>query len=110
MIAKSNMARLVLTALNTQSLIYPEMATAADYIPAGAVTVLLDHSSLQRSARARTEEMGIQLDSLLQNGMVAGELCDYVCQWEDFCERLSNRAVAYLDAFSGSSYPEENRP
>jgi transcription-repair coupling factor (superfamily II helicase) len=33
-----------------------------------------------------------------------------VCQWEDFCERLSNRAVAYLDAFSGSSYPEENRP
>ena len=92
------------------ALIYPEFSTAIEFVPADAVLVLCDQGSLQRSARARTEEMGIQLDSLLQNGMVAGELCDYVCQWEDFCERLSNRAVAYLDAFSGSSYPEENRP
>ena len=91
-------------------LIYPEFSTAIEFVPADAVLVLCDQGSLHRSARARTEEMGIQLDSLLQNGMVAGELCDYVCQWEDFCERLSNRAVAYLDAFSGSSYPEENRP
>ena len=92
------------------ALIYPEFSTAIEFVPADAVLVLCDQGSLQRSVRARTEEMGIQLDSLLQNGMVAGELCDYVCQWEDFCERLSNRAVAYLDAFSGSSYPEENRP
>ena len=92
------------------ALIYPEFSTAIEFVPADAVLVLCDQGSLHRSARARTEEMGIQLDSLLQNGMVAGELCDYVCQWEDFCERLSNRAVAYLDAFSGSSYPEENRP
>ena len=92
------------------ALIYPEFSTAIEFVPADAVLVLCDQGSLQRSARARTEEMGIQLDSLLQNGMVAGELCDFVCQWEDFCERLSNRAVAYLDAFSGSSYPEENRP
>ena len=54
--------------------------------------------------------MGIQLDSLLQNGLVAGELCDYVCQWEDFCGQLADRPVAYLDAFAGASYPEENRP
>ncbi len=92
------------------ALIYPEFSTAIEFVPADAVLVLCDQGSLHRSARARTEEMGIQLDSLLQNGMVAGELCDYVCQWEDFCERLSNRAVAYLDAFSVSSYPEENRP
>ena len=92
------------------ALIYPEFSTAMEFLPADAVLVLCDQGSLQRAARARTEEMGIQLDSLLQNGLVAGELCDYVCQWEDFCQRLSGRAVAYLDAFSGSSYPEENRP
>lgn len=92
------------------ALIYPEMATAADYIPGDAILVLCDQSSLHRAARTRSDEMGLQLDSLLQGGLVAGELCDYVCQWEDFCAGLSGRTAVYLDAFGGSSYPEENRP
>ena len=92
------------------SLVYPQMSTAADYIPENAVLVLCDQSNLKRAARTRTEAMGMQLDSLLQGGLVAGELCDYVCQWEDFLQQLKNRSVLYFDAFSGSSYPEENRP
>ena len=92
------------------ALIYPEMATAADYIPENALVVLLDHSSLQRSARTRCDEMGMQLDSLLQGGLVAGELCDYVCQWEDFTASLRGRKTVYFDAFGGSSYPEDCPP
>ena len=92
------------------ALIYPEMACAADYIPDNAITVLCDQSSLHRAARTRTDEMGMQLDSMLQAGLVVGELCDYVCQWEDFTERLSGRTVVYLDTFSGSAYPEECPP
>ena len=90
--------------------IYPEMATAMDYIPRDAVLILCDQSNLHRSARARTEEMGLQLDSLLQTGLVAGDLCDFVCQWEDFCANLEGRTVVYLDTFGGSSYPDECRP
>ena len=90
--------------------IYPEFATAMDYIPADAVIVLCDQSSLRRRAHTRTEEMGMQLDSMLQGSIVAGELCDYVCQWEDFCAALTGRTAIYMDAFGGSSYPEENRP
>ncbi len=92
------------------ALIYPEMATAMDYIPANATVVLCDQASLKRAARTRTEEMGMQLDSLLQGGLLAGEFCDYTCQWEDFCAKLAGRACVYFDAFGGSSYPEENRP
>ena len=92
------------------ALIYPEMATALDYIPEDALLVLCDQSALHRAARTRTEEMGLQLDSLLQGGLVAGELCDYVCQWEDLCDRLAGRLTLYLDSFGGSSYPEECRP
>ncbi len=92
------------------ALIYPEFATAMDYIPQKSILVLCDQGSLHRASRTRTEEIGIQLDNLLQTGLVAGELCDYVCQWEDFCQQLANRPVAYLDSFAGSSYPEENRP
>ncbi len=92
------------------ALIYPEMTTAAHYIPNNAVIVLCDHGSLKRSARIRTEEVGMQLDSLLQGGLLAGELCDYACQWEDFCYQLQGRTAIYFDSFGGSSYPEDCPP
>ena len=92
------------------ALIYPEFATAMDYVPKDAVVVLCDQGNLHRTARTRCDELGMQLDSLLQGGLVAGELCDYVCQWEDFCRDLKGRRAVYLDSFGGSSYPEENPP
>ncbi len=92
------------------ALIYPEMATAMDYLPQDAIIVVCDQGNLHRTARTRCEEVGMQLDSLLQGGMVAGELCDYVCQWEDFCDHLHGRTVVYLDSFGGSSYPESCSP
>ena len=92
------------------ALIYPEMATAAAYIPDNAAVILCDHSSLQRAARNRSDEMGMTLDSHLQSGTLAGELCDYVCQWEDFCDRLQGKTTVYFDAFGGSAYPESCLP
>ncbi len=92
------------------ALIYPEMATAMEYIPRNATLVLCDHSALHRAARTRCDEMGLQLDGMLQGGLLAGELCDYVCQWEDFCYRLTGRCSVYLDSFGGASYPEECLP
>ena len=65
------------------SLIYPEFACALDYVPRDSILVLCDHASIQRSARTRTEELGMQLDSMLQAGLVAGELCDFALQWEE---------------------------
>ena len=92
------------------ALIYPEVATAMDYIPADALLILCDQGNLKRAARSRCDEMGMQLDSLLQGGLLAGELCDYVCQWEDFCENLRGRTTVYFDAFGGTSYPEDCPP
>lgn len=92
------------------ALIYPDFSTAMDYVPANAIAVICDQSNLHRASRTRTEEMGMQLDSLLQGGLVAGELCDYVCQWEDFTATLQSKIVIYMDAFSGSSYPEDRPP
>ena len=92
------------------ALIYPEMATAADYIPENALVVLCDHSSLHRASRTRCDEVGMQLDSLLQTGLITGELSDYVCQWEDFCKALKHHTTVYFDAFGGAAYPEECPP
>ena len=92
------------------ALIYPEFASAMDYIPADATLVICDQGSLKRAARNRTEELGMQLDSLLQSGLLAGELCDYALQWEDFCRQLTGRTVVYFDSFGGTSYPEDCPP
>ncbi len=92
------------------ALIYPEYCTAFDYIPEDAVIVLCEHANLHRSARTRTEELGLQLDSMLQGGLVAGELCDFACQWEDFTAKLQDRCVIYMDTFAGATYPEECPP
>ena len=92
------------------ALIYPEFATAMDFIPEDAIVILCDQSNLHRAARTRVEEVGMGLDSMLQSGLVAGELCDFVCQWEDFCEKLHSRTVVYVDTFGGSAYPAECPP
>ena len=90
--------------------IYPEFTTAFDYVPQNSIVVLCDQASLHRSAKTRTEDMGLQLDSMLQAGLLAGELCDFVCQWEDFCRQLSDKTVVYMDTFAGSAYPEDCPP
>ena len=92
------------------SLIYPQFATAMDYVPDDALLILCDHNSLRRAANTRDEEIGMQLDSLLQGGLLAGELCDFACQWEDFSKHLSQHTVLYMDAFAGSAYPEDQPP
>ena len=92
------------------ALIYPEMAIAADYIPENSTVVVCDHSNLQRTARTRCDEVGMQLDSLLQSGLLVGELCDYVCQWEDLPPRLKHHTLIYFDAFGGTTYPEDCPP
>ena len=92
------------------AMIYPDYCNALDHLPENALILICDQSGIRRAAKARTEEIGLQLDSLLQSGLVAGELCDYVCQWEDFCAYLSGKQVIYLDSFSGSAYPQENPP
>ncbi|MBQ6831887.1 MAG: transcription-repair coupling factor [Oscillospiraceae bacterium] len=90
--------------------IYKDFATAFDFIPQDALIILCDQASLRRTARTRVEEIGLQLDSMLQAGLLAGELCDYVSQWEDFCHQLYGKAVVYMDTFPGSAYPEECPP
>ena len=92
------------------ALIYPKMATAMDYIPADAILAVCDQGSIRRSANARSDEMGMALDSMLSGGLLAGELCDFVCSWDDFCYQLTGRTTVYFDSFGGTSFPEACPP
>ena len=87
------------------ALIYEENETAASYIPRDAAVIFCDHGALRRSAKQCEEELGLQLDSLLQSGLLAGELCDFLKGYEDFCEELRGCMAVYMDAFLSAAYP-----
>ena len=92
------------------SLIYPEFTTAADYLPAGGAVLFCDHGNLRRGAAGREEDLGLMLDSLLQGGILAGELCDFCRGWEDECEELRAHPAVFLDSFLNASYPAAMQP
>ena len=92
------------------SLIYPEFACAADYVPADYVVFFCDHGNLRRAAQRQSEEQGMTLDSLLQSGILAGELCEFSADWESVCGRFEHRAAVFLDSFLAASYPQGLQP
>ena len=92
------------------ALIYPERTCAADYLSRDALVVLCDHGGLLRAAKQRRENLGAELDGLLQSGAVAGELCDFSAEYEDVCAGFAGRPALYLDNFLSSAYPETLPP
>ncbi len=98
------------TADRYMALIYEKFETAMDYIPSNATIIICDQSAIHRTAKNHTEEVGMLLDNMLQNGILAGELCDFTLQWEDFCQQLTDKTIVYFDAFGGAAYPEQKRP
>ena len=92
------------------SLIYPEFACAADYVPSDHVVFFCDHGNLRRAAQRQSEEQGMTLDSLLQSGILAGELCEFSADWESVCGRFEHRAAVFLDSFLAASYPQGLQP
>ncbi len=92
------------------SLIYPEFATAADYLPQESIVFFCDHGNLRRTANRFTEEEGMMLDSLLESGILCGELCEFSSDWETLCSTLKGHAAVFLDSFLASSYPKDLQP
>ena len=92
------------------ALVYPEFATACDYISKDALVLFCDHGALQRAAKARQENFGLELDSFLQSGQLCGDLCDLTADYDMLCESLSGRPAVFLDSFLASAYPEALPP
>ncbi len=92
------------------ALIYPEMATAMDYLSAETAVILFDHGALQRAARAQEENLGLLLDGLLEGGSLVGELCDFAIGWDDFCARAAAHPACMFDSFLSTAFPHDLQP
>ena len=92
------------------ALIYPQSVTLADYLAPETIVVFSDRIAIQRQQKQQQEELGQSLDSLLGNGTLAGELCDFYENFDETCNKLAEKNVIYMDNFLSSAYPESLPP
>ena len=92
------------------ALIYPEPATALDYVSPSSIVVFSDRIAIERTQKQLLEELGQSLDSLLSNGTLAGELCDFYEDFSGCCNKLTENYVIYMDNFLSAAYPEALPP
>ena len=86
-------------------LIYPRMATAADYLPEDAVVVLSESGRVAERGQNYLWQLGEDTKTLLERGELAGELARLARTPEELWETLEDWPVCCLDAFPSSRYP-----
>ena len=92
------------------ALIAPEFTTAMDYIPPETMVVFSDRIAVERSYSQHLEELAQGLDSMLGNGTVAGELCDFYKNFDELCNICAEKCVIYMDNFLSAKFPESLPP
>ena len=91
------------------ALIYPVMATAADYFPEDAVVVLSESPRVAERGKSYLWQLGEDAKALMERGELAGELADFARTFEELTEVLADWPGCYLDAFTSSRYPQRPR-
>ncbi len=91
------------------ALIYPVMATAADYFPEDAVVVLSESPRVAERGKSYLWQLGEDAKALMERGELAGELADFARTFEELTGVLADWPVCYLDAFTSSRYPRPPR-
>ncbi|MCI8476981.1 MAG: transcription-repair coupling factor [Oscillospiraceae bacterium] len=91
------------------ALIYPRMITAADYFPSDTVVILSESARVAERARTYLWQLGQDIESLTERGILAGELAEYTRSAQELWEVLSAWPVLYLDSFATSQYPQKPR-
>ena len=90
-------------------LIYPKLATAADYLPGDTCVIFTECARV--ADRARTYQWQLEEDAktLLDRGELEGSCTELSRTYAQLTVFLRDWAVAYLDSFTTSGYPDPPR-
>ncbi len=91
------------------ALVYPRMATAADYLPGDAVVFFSESPRVAERAGHYTWTLNEDGQALMENGTLAGELAVFARSFEELCTVLDEYPVCYLDSFASAQYPRRPR-
>ncbi len=89
--------------------LYPELATAADYLPPDAVVFLSENARLRERARSYLWQLGEDVKILAEKELVRDGKGAYARTLDELGDRLADWPVIYLDAFNTASYPRPPR-
>ena len=87
------------------SLIYPQTATMADYLPADACLIFSECPRIAERAKTYQWQMEEDIKILMEQGELDGSCADLTLTFPRLCERLEDWACVYLDSFAASGYP-----
>ena len=86
-------------------LIYPEFATALDYIAPDALVVLSEPGKCAQRARDFLKQANEDIRLLIEGGMLPGRIARFYESWEMTVQRLGDWPVVMEDAFTVGKYP-----
>ena len=90
-------------------LIYPELATAADYLPYDACIFFSESSRVGERAKTWQWQLEEDVKTLLERGELDGGCGTLSRSYDQLCRRLEDFPFAYLDSFTLSTYPAAPR-
>ena len=90
-------------------MIYPQMATAADYLPEDAVIFFSESPRVAERAGTWRWQLEEDCKDLLERGVLAGENTALARSFDELLEVLDRWPQAYLDSFVSSQYPRRPR-
>ena len=84
--------------------VYPEKATAMDYLPDGAVVFVSESARVQESVRGFLWQLKEDASAAMENGLLAGDMADLALSDGEFLSRLAALTVVQLDSLTTSKY------
>jgi len=91
------------------ALIYPEMATAADYLPQDAAVLICESPRFTERCKNYLWQLNEDVTALAEGGLMLPELGRLCRTPEELAQRLEDWPTAYLDSFTTSQYPTRPR-
>ena len=83
--------------------VYPQVATAADYLPPNALVALCDTPRVADRAKNYLWQLGEDITALLEQGVLTGKHPVFAETWEGLCAALAKRTLLYFDSFTTGS-------
>ena len=90
-------------------LIYPNVATAADFLPGDACVVFSECARVAERAKTYQWQLEEDAKTLMERGELDGSCAQLFRSYGQLCTLLEDWAVVYLDAFTTSAYPAPPR-
>ncbi len=85
--------------------VYDTLATAADYLPQNALVALFDTPRAADRAKHYLWQLGEDVTSLLEQGLLSGPNAVFAKPLEQLCGALAPRTLLYLDSFATGNPP-----